>query len=1110
MASNKIKKTDVAEKDVFSDVEKSAKDTIVVLEEMTKVFKENLKLQKQFSTGLKSNRVSDLKKLSTAQKEVKKNLTGLNAVDKERIRLEKRLSDSRTKQSQANEVIKQQLIFERREKAKLAKETLGLSNAFTRLTDKTNKAQITFKRLAAEFGINSVQAKNAKVSFDKLDRELRQINKSAKDGRRDVGRYSLALRGVGTSLKTILLGGGVVGVILSIGRAFKNAFDRVREFDKEMANVAGISGLTRKELSSTEEVIKNVAGSSTKTSNEVAKLATTLFSLGKSRAEVNKLLKPTNDLSIALGATSDEAGELLVSTLNAFGKGADSGQKFADVIAKMRTSTSLDFQRIKDSLGFVSSTANVLNISIGETGAMLGVLVDNGKKAASSGRLLNSSFIKLAKEGKTLEGALDRINKAQEKGAKGSELLRIAAKDFGGESASLGIILANNRDRVAELANEFDNLSEGALKELTDEQLKSMDAQLKILDSTFEKFLINIENGEGVLSDMFKGVISGAVNAINTIDKVSVSLSKLKNGAIGAREDLVRAFAQFAGPAGEILEGQFSKIDELIEKETDRIAENFTKKDRKTQETISRNLSKRIKKDLEALKGADVLRSVGLERRIKRNQLLLSKLEIVNDEVKKGSKDLDENTESTNRNVAAKRELTGLIEKQSKILSDLNKEIRRATTEDRILELSIEFDVEKEELDRLKRIVSSSLKEIQKIELDLIEDTTDKRIAKEKEKSDKIIKQIETNSRIEGDKRNELIVAETERLEDFELNAELERQKRRIKQEADFSKAEFEQRRSGFKSEEEFEKEKGKQFIAIKRKQLEAELSLLEFAGRKEDELRIEKLKADIESLFEFKKNSSERSDVLEKTIAVAEEIITNSFQKRNEQADKEISDQEKRERQLQDLANSGQQDAKDSLAQNQKDQAEAVKKKEELAQKEKQFQLALAVIKAFNAELDVPGTTTGEALAKALVSTTVLTAAASTLPAFYDGTEDTGSGGGIDNKGGFKAILHPHERVVPEVINDKLNGISNVDLGKAADSGLLAFALNSNNTGVDFGNTSKINNEYQKMIDSNKEILKAIKEQPIYMGSDFDNMRGLAKHIVRSGNSTVETTFKL
>ena len=46
--------------------------------------------------------------------------------------------------------------------------------------------------------------------------------------------------------------------------------------------------------------------------------------------------------------------------------------------------------------------------------------------------------------------------------------------------------------------------------------------------------------------------------------------------------------------------------------------------------------------------------------------------------------------------------------------------------------------------------------------------------------------------------------------------------------------------------------------------------------------------------------------------------------------------------------------------------------------------------------------------------------------PTFFKGTEDTGDGGDVDDKKGFHAILHPHERVLTAEENKKLRGLSN------------------------------------------------------------------------------------
>jgi hypothetical protein len=101
------------------------------------------------------------------------------------------------------------------------------------------------------------------------------------------------------------------------------------------------------------------------------------------------------------------------------------------------------------------------------------------------------------------------------------------------------------------------------------------------------------------------------------------------------------------------------------------------------------------------------------------------------------------------------------------------------------------------------------------------------------------------------------------------------------------------------------------------------------------------------------------------------------------------------------------------------------------------------AITKAFGKGGNVfEGIATTIALAASIASTIITVRNAfSDTPAFFEGTEDTSkrNRGNIDGRGGFNAILHPRERVVPRVQNEKLLqlGISNKDLPKYVELGM-------------------------------------------------------------------------
>lgn len=448
----------------------------------------------------------------------------------------------------------------------LAKLNSTLTTAYEKKTVVLERMRRKYKDVAISQGENSQEARRLQAEIQKLDQQLKRVDANVGQFQRNVGNYSKAWRSLGGVIRSTAAAFGLMGGAFMAVGILRDGITRIREFDKEMQNLAGIVGTSRSELEGLEQTIIDVAGQSVKTSNEVAKMATALISLGKTPREVQLLLKPVNDLGIALQATSDEAGELLIQTLNAFGKGAESGDEFANIIAKVRSSTALDFQRINDSLSYVSSTASALGLDLARTASILGVLNDNGIKAARAGRLMNSTFGRLNQSGLTLNQALSQINEATDKVATATEL-------FGTESFSLGLILADNTDKMDEYTETFRN-ADGALDALVNEQMKSMDAHIRILDSAWEKFVLTFDNGTGVLSRGINRVLTTLTAFVDTLSMMNDD-GTLQGQAIYNKT--LQRQAEYYNELGEEA-AEYAKIDKERSEEALRIAERDLKR----------------------------------------------------------------------------------------------------------------------------------------------------------------------------------------------------------------------------------------------------------------------------------------------------------------------------------------------------------------------------------------------------------------------------------------------------------------------------------------------------------------------------------------------------
>lgn len=676
------------------DAEKQVKDLVKLMGSLAKSY------ESAFNSSKKLD--DQIKKLSKSTDDNNKKKEQLTALQKEEARILKTTETTKAKlqtiTTASNKLlVKEQELLKKKNKELRAEvtETGKLEGAFRKLNQRRSEAAKRLKDLIASERASTKEIQKAQRAFDQLDKKVQKANRSARQFQSNVGNYPKLFGASTRALGGFLSAFGVVGGIALFARAITDAFKRIREFDKSIVELAGILGTSRKDLASLEKVIIDVAGSSTKTSGEVAKLATALATLGASEVEIRNLIEPVNNLSIGLRATSEETAELLKGTLNAFQESSTEARRYADVIAKMRTSTALDFERIKDSLGFVAPTAKAVGLTIEGLGARIGVLVNNSVKASRAGRLLNSSFARLIKRGLTLDEALEQVNNSTDKAKTASEL-------FGTEAFGLGLILADNVDKVAELTAEYEN-SRGTLKKLVDTEMTSMDARLKLLDSGFERFILTITKGDNFIADIFKWTIDDLTKGFNFLSDAL--------GDVDRRfENWKKSIIESDIPLGQII----SNVDQLgqkIEETNAKIAE-----------------SEKELADLGFVRGVDRLRDE-LTTSIQRDKLNREGFE----------KQRDFLLELENERIAAEQ-------------AELDRLAALEVEKERLRQLALEAEIQKRKDANAKLLAEHRLLQVQKTALDIRE-------------SEEIDRLIEDELQAEIDLNNELLKINQDRLD---------------------------------------------------------------------------------------------------------------------------------------------------------------------------------------------------------------------------------------------------------------------------------------------------------------------------------------------------------
>lgn len=212
------------------------------------------------------------------------------------------------------------------------------------------------------------------------------------------------------------------------------------------------------------------------------------------------------------------------------------------------------------------------------------------------------------------------------------------------------------------------------------------------------------------------------------------------------------------------------------------------------------------------------------------------------------------------------------------------------------------------------------------------------------------------------------------------------------------------------------------------------------------------------------------------KWIELSTKFLEDQIDKRIALLEKESEAHKTQQDYLRALAESGNIQAQQSLAEEARLQREADAEKTRLERQKQYIQVVSAFLTDYTNRLEA-GESSTSALTGALADKAVLEALIASLPAFFEGTESTGkTNNPLDSNGGRLAILHDDERVLPKKMNDQLNGISNTELVALVQRGRIAEQIQSGNEGwKDLGMLSELNGLRSDV----KELAKIMRNQP-------------------------------
>ena len=346
--------------------------------------------------------------------------------------------------------------------------------------------------------------------------------------------FAVALAGTGVGALIVVLG--------SVFALFKSAANEGAEFGKELSALRAITGKTSKELKVLSDQAKELGGSTQFTAGEVVRLQTELAKLGFTVQDISNATPAILDLAAALEVDLASAAAFAGSTIRSFGLLTTDTQEVVDLLSKSTSISGLNFEALRESIKVVAPTARATNVSLTKTTALLGILADNGSLGSAAGTGLAKVFIELNRKGITLNDALDKVSSSSNS--------MNTALDLVGMTGSRALnTLAESADLIQPLIDKLDD-AEGAAKALAEIRLDNLAGDMTKLSSAWSGFLLNIEDGEGILNRLTRGVIQD----------ITIGIGRLMKGVtlLGAVWDNVfTAIPAYLSATKDVLIGDF-------------------------------------------------------------------------------------------------------------------------------------------------------------------------------------------------------------------------------------------------------------------------------------------------------------------------------------------------------------------------------------------------------------------------------------------------------------------------------------------------------------------------------------------------------------------------
>jgi len=479
----------------------------------------------------------------------KEQVTALRGIQTEIVNLTKanmklaKEGKKNTKAFQENDIALKALRIEHRQtQATIEKTASGsrkLGNSYNDLTARNRQLSAAAKQLLDPLGKDKKEFDRLSGAVRRNEGTLKKLDSAMGRSQRNVGNYQGAIKGLGGGLLKLglALGAGLIGV-QALAAGIRNTAEVVANFEKANSELEAVLQGTNEEMRLLSDSAKELGATTAFTATEVTELNISLAKLGFPTEDILEMNAAILDGASAMGSELGATATLVGATLKAFGLDASETGRVVDVLAKSTSVSALDFEKLNSSMSTIAPVAKKFGFSLEATVSLLGELSNAGFDASSAATATRNILLNLADSNGKLAKSLKEPVKDLPSLVAGLKQLKNEGTDLGEaleltdkRSVAAFATFLDGADDVLELNRSLEAAG-GTADRMADTQLDNLTGRLTILNSTWEGFILSLDDGEGLISGSLK----------TGIERLTILLGKLSGDTNSLKEDTLDLF----------------------------------------------------------------------------------------------------------------------------------------------------------------------------------------------------------------------------------------------------------------------------------------------------------------------------------------------------------------------------------------------------------------------------------------------------------------------------------------------------------------------------------------------------------------------------------------